>query len=69
MDNTSRKRSVGKFEGIFLLFSFRKSLMELTPVLVSMFVYIAFASAEKSRALLGMVRALRSVIISKEFFV
>ena len=69
MDNTSKKRSVGKFEGIFLLLSFMKSRMELIPVLVSMFVYIAFASAEKSRALFGMASVLRSVMISKEFFV
>ncbi len=67
--NTSRMRSFGKSVGIALLFSVRKSLIELMPMLISMFVYIDLASAENSSACYGICRCFRSVMILKEFLV
>ena len=64
---TSRKSSVGKFSGRVSMFSIMKALMEASPVGVSMFVYIDFASAEKSLASFGSVNCFRSFITSKEF--
>jgi hypothetical protein len=51
---------------------FRLELMNfsiaLSPVLVSMLVYIDFASVENSKASYGTIRCLRSLIAVAEFF-
>ncbi len=56
---------VGKSSGRLSLLSDRKSLIEVTPVSVSMFVYIEVASAEKSLASGGRFKSLKSSITEK----
>jgi hypothetical protein len=64
-----KKRSIGKSVGILLIILFRKVLMELIPMLESMFVYIDFASAENNRSCSGIHKVARSEITLREFFV
>jgi hypothetical protein len=52
-----------------LIILFRKVLMELIPMLESMFVYIDFASAENNRSCSGIHKVARSEITLREFFV
>jgi len=66
--SVSKNKSIGKSVGMLLMFSYKKFLVALIPILESMFVYIDTASAEKSMACSGMCREARSEIISKEFF-
>ncbi len=63
-----RKSVVGKFVGIFSMFDEINSRIAVTPVVVSMFVYIDFVSAVKSRASSGKVICLRSFKSVVEFF-
>jgi len=51
---TRRNNSVGKFKGIFSLLVLMRLLIEVTPVVVSMLVYIAVASAVKILAFVWM---------------
>jgi len=63
-----RKSCAGKFVGISVEFVCSNSEMEARPMLLSMLVYIAVASAEKRRALGGMSMFFRSSMTSLEFF-
>jgi hypothetical protein len=49
-----RKRVEGKLVGRFLSFVCKKFEMDVSPVVISMLVYIDFASAVNSSALSGM---------------
>jgi hypothetical protein len=64
----SKKSSVGKLVGSWFRLELMNSSIAFSPVLVSMLVYIDFASAENSRASCGSIRVLRSLIIVAEFF-
>ncbi len=64
-----RKRLTGKLTGISVSWDVKKSQNDWMPAVVSILVYIDLASAEKSRALLGISRVFRSPRTSKEFFV
>ncbi len=69
ISNMCRKSEVGKSFGSLSAFSTKNSLKVLTPVVVSMFVYIDFASAVKIKTFSGRCRLLRSCITAVEFFV
>jgi hypothetical protein len=62
-----RNSLVGKLTGKFSLLSDRKCLLEVTPVSVSMLVYIKVALAEKSLASGRRSMSLKSSITEKEF--
>jgi len=58
---------IGKFLGILSELLSRKSLIVDMPRLVSMLVYIDFASAENSRAFLGICIFFSSFMMVFEF--
>ena len=64
---TSRNKSQGKLLEICSLLDCMKFLIAFSPVAVSMLVYIEMASAEKNKALDGIVKSFNSSIIVKEF--
>jgi hypothetical protein len=63
-----RKRATGKSGEILLMLAFRKFLKVSNPVVVSMLVYIDFASAEKSSAFSGISRCFTSFISFISFY-
>jgi hypothetical protein len=64
----SKKSSVGKLVGRWFRLELMNFSIALSPVLVSMLVYIDFASVENSKASYGTIRCLRSLITVAEFF-
>ena len=67
ISNMVRNKLVGKSGEMLSLLSSMKFLIDVSPVSVSMLVYIDLASAENRRPFSGMCRLLSSSITVVEF--